>query len=292
MFYQRWALGVRCHAVAIRSKATRGIGEGGTPTVEFMHKGRINSYRSECWERGSLTTEGAQQITRRLLVVEDQDLLAETITTFLHREGFAVDHANSLSRARECLGGRSYDLVILDITLPDGDGLELLPLCQLTGGPAVIIVSGKGDEHDRVLALELGADDYLVKPFSLRELAARVRCVLRRSLREGGAIGRALEFGPYRLNPADRSLSHATRGEVLLTTAEFDVLLCLARHQATVVTREVLTEKALNRQWQPLDRSVDQIIVSLRRKLEEGGELGVRIVTVRGRGYLLRAGRL
>lgn len=234
----------------------------------------------------------AQQAARRLLVVEDQDLVAETITSFLHREGFSVDHANSLARARECLGGRTYDLVILDITLPDGDGLELVPFFQQTGGPAVIIVSGKGEERDRVLGLELGADDYLVKPFSLRELAARVRGVLRRFSGESISSGRALEFGAYRLDVADRSLSHATRGEVLLTTAEFDTLVCLAQSLADVVTREVLTEKALNRRWQPLDRSVDQIIVSLRRKLEEGGEQGVRIVTVRGRGYLLRAGRL
>lgn len=270
----------------------RGYWRVGTPTVEAMHKGRISNFRSECWGRDSLTTEGAQRVAGRLLVVEDQDLVAETITSFLHREGFAVDHANSLARARECLGSRAYDLVILDITLPDGDGLELVPFFQLTGGPAVIIASGKGEERDRVLGLELGADDYLVKPFSLRELAARVRGVLRRSLGESAGVGRALEFGAYRLNPTDRSLTHATRGEVLLTTAEFDVLVCLAQHLAAVVTREVLTEKALNRQWQPLDRSVDQIIVSLRRKLEEGGELGVRIVTVRGQGYLLRAGRL
>lgn len=229
--------------------------------------------------------------SRRLLVVEDQDLVAETVASFLGAEGFNVDHAGSLGVARERLSKGLYDLVILDISLPDGDGLELIPLLNQPGGPAVVIVSGRGEETDRVLGLESGADDYLVKPFSLRELAARVRGVLRRTQAEAPSTADgALRFGRFRLDPRERSLQHDGEGEVPLTTAEFDVLLCLASNLAEIVSRETLTQEALHRRWHPLDRSVDQIIVSLRRKLSEDRGGNVRIITVRGRGYLLRQG--
>lgn len=240
--------------------------------------------------------DGREPMTsRRLLVVEDQDLIAEAIGFYLGGEGYAVDHAGDLAQARDRLGEVDYDLVILDMRLPDGDGLQLVEQLQRPGSPAVVVVSARGEESDRVLALEAGADDYVVKPFSLRELAARVRGVLRRSRAEG----EALAFGDYRLEPSERRLRHTERGEVALTTAEYEVLFCLAASPGEAVDRETLTRRALGRDWHPLDRSVDQIVVSLRRKLdggpagEQAGEQAgeTRIVTVRGRGYLLRQGR-
>lgn len=226
----------------------------------------------------------------RLLVVEDQDSMAETITSFLTREGFDVKHVDSLAHARECLSRDSFDLVILDITLPDGDGRHLLPVVEQKGGTGVVIISGRGAEHDRIFSLEAGADDYLVKPFSLRELAARVRGVLRRIQAPTPARDKEeYHFGPFHLDRHQRSLTHQDRGEIPLTTAEFEVLLCLASNSPGIASRETLTQEALGRPWHPLDRSVDQIIVFLRRKLEEDNN-GVRIITVRGRGYLLRAG--
>lgn len=228
----------------------------------------------------------------RLLVVEDQDSMAETIASFLTRDGYDVEQAGSLAKAREHLDRMSFDLIILDITLPDGDGRHLLPVLEQKGSPAVVIVSGRGGEQDRVFSLESGADDYLVKPFSLRELAARVHGVLRRTqaasqLPEQEEV--LYNFGPFCLDRHQRSLTHRERGEIALTTAEFEVLLCLAAKTPEVASREILTQEALGRAWHPLDRSVDQIIVFLRRKLEEESS-GVRIITVRGRGYLLRAG--
>jgi len=225
----------------------------------------------------------------RLLIVEDQGSFADTISSFLAHDGFIVEQARNLAQARDHLTKSSFDLVILDITLPDGDGRRLLPWLQRTGGPAVVIISGRAGEQDRVFSLEAGADDYLVKPFSLRELAARVRGVLRRTRPRAQIPEEAAgvhSFGPFRLDERQRSLIHRERGEIPLTTAEFEVLACLAANPAEVVTREILTQQALGRSWHPLDRSVDQIIVFLRRKLEESE--GVRIVTVRGRGYFLR----
>lgn len=225
----------------------------------------------------------------RLLVVEDQDSVAETVTSFLTRGGFKVEQARSLAEAREQLHKSNFDLVILDIALPDGDGRGLLPQLQKAGGPAVVIISGRSGEQDRVFTLESGADDYLVKPFSLRELLARVRVVLRRTRAQRAETldgDGTQEFGPFRLNRRQRSLTHRKKGEIPLTTAEFEVLACLAANPAEVVSRETLTQQALRRPWHPLDRSVDQIIVFLRRKLGENDAM--KIITVRGRGYLLR----
>lgn len=216
--------------------------------------------------------------------------MAETIASFLTRDGFNVEHADSLAKAREYLNRDTYDLIILDITLPDGDGRHLLPVVEQKGSTGVVIISGRGGEQDRVFSLESGADDYLVKPFSLRELAARVRGVLRRTQAITAVPEQEeYQFGPFLLDRHQRSLTHQERGEIQLTTAEFEVLLCLAANAPEIASREVLTQEALGRAWHPLDRSVDQIIVFLRRKLEEDSN-GVRIITVRGRGYLLRAG--
>ena len=216
---------------------------------------------------------------RRILVVDDDVPLAEMIGEYLRPEGFSVDlvHDGAVAMALLVSG---YDLVVLDVMLPHRSGFEVLKAYRRSGTTPVILLTARDSETDRVVGLELGADDYIPKPFNPRELVARVRAVLRRSA--GVAPTVELRLGDVALNPGARLAT--LRGAALdLTTAEFNLLERLLQRAGTAVSRDELARAALGRHYgDGIDRNVDTLVSKLRRKL--GGE--ERIKTVRNAGYL------
>ena len=217
--------------------------------------------------------------TRRILVVDDDVPLAEMLGEYLRPEGFNVDllHDGAVAMTTPLTG---YDLVVLDVMLPNRSGFEVLRAYRRTGGTPVILLTARDNETDRVVGLELGADDYIPKPFNPRELVARVRAVLRRTA--SAPLPSELRLGDLVLSPAARLATQG--GEALdLTTAEFNLLERLLQKAGTAVGRDELARAALGRQYgDGIDRNVDTLVSKLRRKL--GG--GDRIKTVRNTGYL------
>lgn len=228
----------------------------------------------------------------RILVVDDDPRLREMLRRFLQQEGFTVALAADGGAMRKELAARPFDLVLLDLVLPGEDGLALARELRSGSDMPIIILSGKGDTIDRVVGLELGADDYLPKPFHLRELLARVRTVLRRS---GGRREEApppavaegqLAFEGWRIDPARRELRDPEGRTVELTSGEFELLLCFARHPQRVLTRDQIMDLTRGRDWSPLDRSIDNQVRRLRKKVEADPDAPQLIKTVRGAGYV------
>lgn len=214
-------------------------------------------------------------------MVEDEPAIAESLAFSLKREGYGVDTAGSLADARDRV--TEADLVILDLMLPDGSGFDLLAeLRRRPDGPAVIILSSRDGEADRVAGLETGADDYVTKPFSPREVVARVRAVLRRippPSKAAEAIGLPVACDP-RTRRAD------VGGTPLeLTKVEFDLLACMLASPGRVFTRSQLIEQVWGDNFAITDRTVDSHVKALRRKLGDAGGDGGWIETVRGVGY-------
>lgn len=224
----------------------------------------------------------------RILIVDDDRALSRLLAEYLQREGFVVDIANdgdaALVRLRD--PAQRPDLLILDVMMPGRDGLDTLRELRLQHRLPVIMLSAKGEPVDRVVGLELGADDYLSKPCLPRELLARVRAQLRRN---APATAANIQVGELRLQPGDR---RALVGEVELnlTGAEFSLLLALAQHAGVLVDKASLTRSALGRELERFDRSIDVHVSRLRHKLSEASATAPRIESVRGSGYLLIAG--
>lgn len=216
-----------------------------------------------------------------VLVVEDEPAIAESLSYSLRREGYAVETAGTLADAEDKVA--SAALVILDLMLPDGSGFDLLAqLRRLDPPPAVIILSSRDHEADRVAGLETGADDYVTKPFSPREVVARVRAVLRRA--QHGESGKSEPVLPLTCEPDTRRA--AVNGEPLeLTRVEFDLLSTLLDAPGRVFTRSQLIERIWGDNFAITDRTVDSHVKALRRKVSEAGGDAQLIETVRGVGY-------
>jgi two-component system catabolic regulation response regulator CreB len=216
-----------------------------------------------------------------VLVVEDEPAIAESLAYALRREGYAVRLAGTLAEAERSLA--DVDLVVLDLMLPDGSGFDLLTALRLADRPpAVIILSSRDQEADRVAGLETGADDYVTKPFSPREVVARVRAVLRRAVK-GPAPGPKTALALV-ADPATRRA--AVQGAALdLTRVEFDLLCCLLDAPGRVFTRAQLIERIWGDNFAITDRTVDSHVKALRRKVSEAGGDAQLIETVRGVGY-------
>lgn len=231
----------------------------------------------------------------RILVVDDDPKLRNMLRRYLEQEGFAVALAADGAALRKALAERSFDLVLLDLVLPGEDGLLLARDIRAQSDLPIIILSGKGDTIDRVVGLEVGADDYLAKPFHLRELLARVRTVLRRTAKRddppptADAADGPLAFGAWRLDPARRELRDTEGRAVELTSGEFDLLLCFARRPQRVLSRDQIMDLTRGRDWSPLDRSIDNQVRRLRRKVETDPDAPQLIKTVRGAGYVFTA---
>ena len=227
--------------------------------------------------------------TPQLLMIEDDARLAQMVGEYLTQSGFGFTHAADGASGLEQLQQRSPDLVILDLMLPDTDGLEVCRRIRaLPNGLAkvsVLMLTAKGDPMDRIVGLELGADDYLPKPFEPRELVARLQAVLRRGGRGGPADATpAVKVGPLEIQWDAR----ATRlhGRPLeLTTAEFELLGLLVKNRERVLTRDRILEATRGLDWEAYDRSVDVLVSRLRQKLGDDPRRPVFIKTVRGLGY-------
>ena len=234
-------------------------------------------------------------MTQTILIVEDDRETLEEVAEALSEEGYRTLKAGNAAEMWGQLKNQPADLILLDLILPDENGLNLARKIRQRSDVGIIIVSGKTAEVDRVVGLELGADDYITKPFSPRELLARVRAVLRRtegkSYREGDALAHEgdspiLEFDKWRLDTAAHSLFDPAGKEVNLTTAEFKVLLIFANNPNRVFTRDQLIDRLHGQDWAGYDRSIDGLVSRLRRKVHSGPKESEYIKTVRGAGYM------
>ena len=224
----------------------------------------------------------------RILVVDDDAELCELLVDYLSREGFRVVTVQDPQEGVDRALGEEFALVVLDVMLPGMSGFEVLRRLRETSRVPVLMLTARGEDVDRIVGLEMGADDYLAKPFNPRELVARIRAVRRRT--SPGAGGPRTPSRPDPVRVGDVELDPGTRevrldGEPLsLTSVEFSLLEALLRSAGTVASRDDLAEAALGRRLTAYDRSVDVHVSSLRRKLGDGA----RIQTVRGAGYLYR----
>ncbi len=222
----------------------------------------------------------------RLLLIDDDTELTRLLGELLTHEGFTVDtYAGGPEAADRALRGE-YSLIVLDVMLPDVNGFEVLKQIRKSSNVPVILLTARGDEVDRVVGLEIGADDYVPKPFNARELVARIRAVLRRlEPRPADGDRRRIGVDDVTLDPASRSVQRDGEG-VELTTIEFDILQHLLESAGRTVSREDMAEHVLGRRFDPFDRSIDMHISKLRRKLGERPGGDERIKTIRGVGYI------
>ncbi len=213
-------------------------------------------------------------------MIDDDVELCSLLAEFLKREGFSVEfqHEGNRGLARALEG--ECDLLVLDVMLPGIDGFEILRRLRQKSRLPVLMLTARGEDVDRIVGLELGADDYLSKPFNPRELAARIRAILRRVESQPSTAGR-IEVNGVTLDPAARSV-HVDGQEIEVTTFEFDILEMLMRAAGRVLSRDALMENLYNRKATPFDRSIDMHVSHLRRKLESER---ARIKTIRGVGY-------
>ena len=221
----------------------------------------------------------------KVLIIDDDVELCELIAEFLKQEGFKISAVHDPEAGLQKLASETFSIVILDVMLPKFTGFELLRRLRAThNNVPVLLLTARGDEVDRIVGLEIGADDYLPKPFNTRELTARLRAILRRVSAQQSSGAPVLRIDPIELNPNTRTVKRGN--ETLdLTSLEFDLLRELMSHAGQVVSREDISSNVLGRPFSPFDRSIDMHISKLRRKLGEkrGEEL---IKTVRNSGYL------
>jgi two-component system OmpR family response regulator len=225
-----------------------------------------------------------------VLVVDDDGQILSLVAKFLRANGFRVHTARSGAEMSEALKHTVIDLIVLDLMLPGRNGLDLCRDLRRTSSIPVIMLTAKGEETDRIIGLEVGADDYLPKPFNPRELLARINAVLRR-MRSPDQLpfergGRAIQFAGWRLDTLKRELTDPRGVVVDLSTGEYDLLLAFLEAPQRVLTREFLLDAARNRSIDAFDRSIDVQVSRLRRKLDSVEDL---IKTVRGVGYLFAA---
>jgi len=222
----------------------------------------------------------------RILIVDDDVDLYQLVTQFLEPEGFEVEAAHDGPKGLERALSGDYSLIVLDLMLPDMGGLEVLRNLRLKSNVPVLILTARGEDVDRIVGLEIGADDYLPKPFNPRELLARIRAILRRSRETASHAGDdKLRVGDVELDPGTRKVQRGG-AKIELTAVEFNLLEQLLRSAGRVVERENLAQEVLGRKLSAFDRSLDVHVSNLRKKLGDraGGE--ERIQTIRGVGYI------
>jgi two-component system response regulator RegX3 len=221
---------------------------------------------------------------RTILLIEDEAAISEPLAAALGREGFEALVAETAAAGLELFEGRSPDLVLLDVMLPDGDGRDLLRRIRETSRTPVVMLTARGEEMDRVLGLELGADDYVTKPFSAAELAARIRAVLRRAGDSAGPEVTMLEAGDVRMNLDTHEVTQA--GEALdLTVKEFELLRVLLERAGKLVKRDELVHEVWDPAWFGSTKTLDVHVSALRKKLGDDPAAPRYIHTVRGVGF-------
>ena len=221
----------------------------------------------------------------RILLVEDDPRLAEMVSEYLGQAGFRVTVAPLGATALERLAGAEYDAVVLDLMLPDMDGLDVCRQLRTRADTPVLMLTARGEPIDRILGLELGADDYLPKPFQPRELLARLRAILRRRSRAPTPGEKPLTFGRLEIDTA----AHAVRLDGVqceLTGYQFDLLVTLAKNAGRVLSRDALLDAVKGEQLESFDRSIDVHVSRIRAVIEDNPKKPRRVITVRGSGYV------
>jgi DNA-binding response OmpR family regulator len=223
-----------------------------------------------------------------ILVVDDDPGLRELLTDYLSGSGLRVSTAPDGAAMRRLIESEEPDAVVLDLMLPGEDGLTLARWLRTRSALPILMLSARGEDVDRIVGLEVGADDYLAKPFNPRELLARLRALIRRAqgaVAAAAGPGEARGFGPFRLDLAAHRLTRDGI-EVALTTAEFSLLRIFVEHPNRVLSRDMIMDLLKGYERSPFDRSIDVRVVRLRRKLEDDPGAPVYVRTVRGEGYL------
>lgn len=226
-----------------------------------------------------------------ILVVDDDREIRELLAKFLERQRLRVTTARDGKEARRAFLNGHYQLVVLDLMLPGEAGLDLARWLRVETNVPIIMLTAMADEADRIIGLELGADDYVTKPFNPRELLARIRAVLRRTVEAEDRVldqaAKTYSFAGWRLETARRRLLDPNGVEVAITGGEYDLLVALLDRPNRVLTRDMLLDLLRGRQAGPFDRAIDVAVSRLRRKLEDDGRNAQLIKTVRGGGYVL-----
>jgi len=223
----------------------------------------------------------------RLLLVDDDKELSNMLGEYLTAEGIVIEHAYNGKQGIEKALAENFDVIVLDVMMPELDGFEVLRRLRAQSSVPVLMLTAKGDDVDRIVGLEIGADDYLSKPFNPRELLARIRAVLRRTQASPQQLDneQAIKIGLLELTPASRS-AHIAGKPLDLTSTEFNLLLTLIKQAGKVVSKETLSELSMGRKLEKYDRSIDMHMSNLRKKMTQSG-VGEMIITVRGQGYQL-----
>ena len=224
-------------------------------------------------------------MAKQVLMIEDDPDLAAMVTDYLAGFGMAVTHRGNGAEGLAAFQRERFDAVILDIMLPDLDGLEICRRIRETSQQPVLMLTARGDDTDRIVGLEIGADDYLPKPFNPRELLARLRAVMRRAGGGEASTTAPLRFGRLGIDPEARIVT-LDGEERTLTSHQFDLLLSLAQNAGRVLSRAQLMELARARELEAFDRSIDVHISRIRAAIEDDADRPRRIITVRGVGYV------
>ncbi|MDU9394370.1 response regulator [Pseudomonas japonica] len=232
-------------------------------------------------------------MTPRVLIVDDDPLIRDLLHAYLSQEGYDVHCADTAEGAEAFLARHAVDLVLLDIRLPGKDGLTLTRELRVRSEVGIILITGRNDDIDRIVGLECGADDYVIKPLNPRELVSRAKNLVRRvrcAQAPQPAAGHALkQFGDWALDSDRRRLIDPAGGETLLTHGEFQLLSVFLRNSGHTLTRDQLMDQIRNREWVPNDRSIDVLVGRLRRKLHDDPAEPQLIITIHGTGYLFTA---
>lgn len=226
----------------------------------------------------------------QILIVDDARDIRESLGQYLRRQGFRTRLAANGSEARRTIEESNLALIVLDIMMPGEDGLSICRWLTARGGPPVILLTAMADETDRIVGLELGADDYVVKPFNPRELLARIRAVLRRAPMQATPISPAKRcFAGWEHDPAAQDLRHADGRHVALTSGENRLLTVFLDHARVTLSRDRLLDLTAGRDAKAYDRAIDNTVSRLRRKIEDDPKAPRLIVTEWGGGYMLAA---
>ncbi|MGE8190725.1 response regulator [Pseudomonas sp. NPDC086278] len=234
-------------------------------------------------------------MTPRVLIVDDDPLIRELLQAYLSQEGYDVHCAATAELAETFLATQSVDLVMLDIRLPGKDGLTLTRELRVRSEVGIILITGRNDEIDRIVGLECGADDYVIKPLKPRELVSRAKNLIRRvrhahTPKAVPSIAKPVkQFAAWALDTDRRRLIDTTGGETLLTHGEYQLLSVFLRNSGHTLSRDQLMDQIRNREWVPNDRSIDVLVGRLRRKLHDDPSEPQLIITIHGAGYLFTA---
>ena len=224
-------------------------------------------------------------MSERILMIEDDEALAAMVAEYLNERGFEVESRHDGTRGLEALRSESFAALILDVMLPDLDGFEVCRRVRATSDLPVLMLTARGDETDRIVGLELGADDYLPKPFNPRELLARLRAILRRRSRAPADRAEPLRFGRLEID-RDARVARLDGEERPLTSHQFDVLCALAESPGRVMSRDALMQRVRGHALEAFDRSIDVHVSRIRAAIEDDPRHPRRVITIRGAGYV------